>query len=397
MGALSCFFCPAKDYSQKSLSDPCPTCGRKYDFPLTNSPKKIKDYTVVKPLGRGFYGVTYIAEQGSLKTKSVLKISPKKLFDFFNKDFEEECIRHQSVATGTQHIVEIRNMSLNVNITFGNIEVPCHVAELEYIDGRLLADYLEPNSELTAIAGAQIAIDLFKIHHELRQKGVNHNDLHAENVIVESLNPDVRRTDAIDGSIRAVAIDLGSVSDGSKSDSGKSRLGDLHWIAKHLNSIVEKMLRDPDNPPDLDNRVASALQLIAQSISPSVENQRTPAPTDFIEQIEDAYKRATNTWRPWSEPLQLKTFNASYNAQTMSSWHVPQLLVDPDGQWVNSICSPGPQVITGMRGCGKTMLLRALQFHARAARLKTENPDQILDRVKSDNLRRALCFGPATA
>ena len=303
----------------------------------------------------------------------------------FGKNFEKECRKHQSVAEGTQHIVEIRDRFLDVAVAFGNTELKCHVAELAYVDGKPLADYLESKTELTATAGAQIAIDLFKIHDELRQKGVNHNDLHAENVIVESLNSDARRADAIDGSIRAVAIDLGSVSDGSKSDSRKSRLGDLHRIAIHLNSIVKRLLRDPDNISDLDNRVASELQIIAQNISPSVENQRTPAPTDFIRQIEDAFYRATNTWRPWSEPLHLRTFSASYNAQTMNSSHVPQLLVDPDGQWVNSICSPGPQVITGMRGCGKTMLLRALQFHARAARWKTENSDQILDRLKSDN------------
>ena len=69
----------------------------------------------------------------------------------------------------------------------------------------------------------------------------------------------------------------------------------------------------------------------------------------------------------------------------MQAWHVPQLLVDPDGQWLNGISSPGPQVITGMRGCGKTMLLRALQFHARAAQRGPESNGQILERLKGDN------------
>ena len=48
------------------------------------------------------------------------------------------------------------------------------------------------------------------------------------------------------------------------------------------------------------------------------------------------------------------------------AWFVPQLLVDPDG-WQARLETAGPQVITGMRGCGKTMLLRSLQFHARAS------------------------------
>ena len=385
MGKYCCFCCPTADYSEKSLDDLCPTCGRKYGFPLFDRPATVQNHTIVKHLGRGFYAATYIAERGILRTKSVLKVSPRSFFEFFPKsDFESECQTHAAVAEGTEHIVGISDM-FDADLTFGDAVVPCHVAELEYVNGRLLGDYLRPETELSATAAAQIAIDLFKIRDELQKKGVNHNDLHAENIVIEALGPDARRAGAIDDSIRAVAIDLGSISDASKSDSQKPRLGDLHWIAAHLNSLVGKLLRDPDKISDLDNRLASALQLIAQSLSPSAENQRTPGSADFTAQIEEAYYRVTQHWRPWRQPLSLRAFNASYNAQTMEAWHVPQLLVDPDGQWLNGISSPGPQIITGMRGCGKTMLLRALQFHARAAQRGTESNAEILDRIKGDN------------
>ncbi|MDE2925979.1 MAG: hypothetical protein OXT71_06230 [Acidobacteriota bacterium] len=385
MGKFCCFCCPAKDNSEKSLDDSCPTCGRTYRFPLSDFPSKIRDYSIITPLGRGFYAATYFAVRGALQTKSVLKISPKHLFDFFpGKDFRHECLTHSRVAEGTEHIVDIRDM-FDADIVFGDTKLSCHVAELEYVDGRLLADYLKPNSGLTAVAAAQIAIDLFNILDELRKKDVNHNDLHAENIIIKSLGSDSRRAGAIDETIRAIAIDLGSISDDSKSDSRNSRLGDLHWIAEHLRSLVENLLYDPDEISDLDARLASALQLIAQSITPNTENQRTPSSTDFIDQIEDAFYRVAKPWRPWQEPLSLKVFNASYNAQTMQAWHVPQLLVDTDGQWLNTISSPGPQVITGMRGCGKTMLLRALQFHARAAQREEESNGQVLKRLKRDN------------
>ena len=384
MNRLCCFCCPAEDYSEKSLKDSCPKCGRKYGFPLFDAPAMIQDYRVVRPLGRGFYAATYVAERGALNAKSVLKVSPREFFEFFpNKNFEDECQTHAKVAEGTEHIVGIRDM-FDSDVTFGSTKVACNVAELTYINGKPLADYLELETDLSATAAAQIAIDLFNIRHELQNKGVNHNDLHAGNIIIESLGSDARRAGAVDGSIRAIAIDLGSIADTSKSDSGKSRLGDLHWIAVHLKSLVDKLLRDPDRISDLDNRLATALQLILQSISPSAENQRTPAAADFIKQIEDAYYRVTQHWRPWREQLRLTAFNDSYNAQTMQAWHVPHLLVDPNGQWLNSIRSPGPQVITGMRGCGKTMLLRALQFHARAAQRESEPDSEILERLKDD-------------
>ena len=354
-------------------------------FPLFDHPAAVQNHIIVEPLGRGFYAATYVAERGHLKIKSVLKVSPRAFFEFFpDKNFESECQTHAAVAAGTEHIVGIRDM-FDADVTFRDTVVPCHVAELEHINGSLLGHYLKPETELSATTAAQIAIDLLKIRDELQKKGVNHNDLHPENIIVESLGPDARRAGAIDDSIRAIAIDLGSISDASRSDREHLRLGDLHWIAAHLNSLVGKLLCDPDKISDLDNRLASALQLIKQSITPSAEYQRTPGSADFIVQIEEAYYRVTQHWRPWQEPLSLKTFSASYNAQTMQAWHVPKLLVDPAGQWLNAISSPGPQVITGMRGCGKTMLLRALQFHARTAQRGTESNGQIVERLRGDN------------
>ena len=384
MGKYCCFFCPDVDYSEKSLDEPCPKCLRNYGFPLEKFPEEINDYKLVKSLGRGFYAATYVAERGSFGRKVVLRISPQVFYSFFsNKDFESECRLHASVAEGTEHIVDIREM-FQATVGFGDIDITCNIAELDYIEGKLLADYLDSIDKLAAPTVAQIAVDLFRIRDELKNKGVNHNDLHAENIIIAKLGRDARRAHAIDDSVRAVAIDLGSISDGSLSDFEHGRRGDIHWIWVHLNSLITNLLSDPDEISDLDNRLAHVLQFIVHSIAPSAENQRTPESSDFISQIESAYHRATEHWRPWREVLTLRTFSESYNAQTMRAWHVPQLLVDPDGQWFNAMRARGPQVVTGMRGCGKTMLLMALQFHARAAQIGQESNKEIVERIKGD-------------
>ncbi len=383
MDKYCCFLCPKEDYADKSLQDTCPTCKRKYGFPLFDCPRQIDRYRVVEALDRGFYAATFLVESGALNIRSVLKVSPVALYTFFrNKDFEGECRTHLRVSQGTEHIVGIRNM-FDADVAFGSTTILCHVAELEHVEGDTLAHHLHQDGDLSASTVAQIAIDLFGIAEALRNKRVNHNDLHDRNIIVERLQPDSARAGAIDGSIRAVAIDLGSVSDGSKSDD-QSRLGDLHWIAAHLNGLIGRLLRDPDGTSDLDNRLANVLDVIIQRISPPIVHQRT-SPSEFIDDIEEAYHRVASPWRPWDEPLILPTFGASYNAQSMRPWHVPHLLVDPNDQWLNRICSPGPQVITGMRGCGKTMLLQALQLHARAAQRKADTKATIVERLKEDN------------
>ena len=385
MHKYCCFCCPKRDYCEKSLDDLCDSCGRRYGFPLTEAPTRIRDFEIQDPLGRGFYAATYVVTRGALGAKSVLKVTPRSFFEEFEeKDFERECILHSQVAAGTEHIVGIRDM-FDVDVKFGATTIPCKVAELEYVEGDLLATHFERDEAIPVRMVAQIAVDLFHIRNELQNKGVNHNDLHASNIVIENLGADARRAAAIDDTIRAVAIDLGSIANESRSDDETERFGDLRWIAEHISELISKLLSDPDDISDIENRLANALQIIVQNISPDAEYQRTPVPEDFISHIEDSFYRVTQHWRPWREALNLKAFGASYNAQTMQAWHVPHLLVDPDGAWLNAISAPGPQVITGMRGCGKTMFLRALQFHARAAQRDGESNQQVLKRLNSDN------------
>jgi len=383
LAKFCCFACPAGDFTEKSLDQRCPSCNRPFGFPLRTPPETIGAYRVIKPLGRGFYACTYVAEKaGPLKTRHVLKVSPMSLYAFFKKDFNVESARHAQVADGAEYVVGISDV-FDADIVFGDFSAACHVAVLDYIGGVPLSDLLTGVEKLQAGTATQIAADLFRLKAELESRMVNHNDLHASNIIVERLTPGKFRQGAMDPSVRVVAIDLGSVAPDRRS--GNGYLGDLHWIARHIQALAEALLREPDTISDLGSRVANALQMIAQSIVPVLENQRTPDADDFVHLIEEQYFKTSEPWRPWRNPLVLKTFNASYNAQTLDAWHVPQLLVDPEGAWLARISAPGPLVMTGMRGCGKTLLLRAVQFHARAARHADESDDDVMTRLAKDN------------
>jgi len=383
LAKFCCFACPAGDFTEKALEQCCPTCNRPFGFPLSASPETIGPYRIIKPLGRGFYACTYVAEKiGALKTKHVLKVSPVSIYTFFKKDFNAESARHAEVADGAEYVVGISDV-FDADVVFGDFTATCHVAVLDYVEGAPLSDLFTGVTKLLGATAAQVAADLFRLKAELESRLVNHNDLHASNIIVERLTPGRYRQGAMDPSVRVVAIDLGSVAPDRRS--GNGYFGDLHWIARHIQALVEVLLREPHTISDLDSRVANALQMIAQSIAPALENQRTPDADDFVHLIEEQYFKTSEPWRPWRNPLVLKTFNASYNAQTLDAWHVPQLLVDPDGAWLARISAPGPLVMTGMRGCGKTLLLRALQFHARAARHADESDADVITRLMRDN------------
>jgi len=382
-GKYCCFLCPSMDYTEKLLSTLCPKCGNAYGFPLTAPPKAIGRYRIVKPLGRGFYAATYLCEFGNLNTKCVLKVSPKQVYECFEKDFGAECYTHQIVAQDTEHIVPITDY-FEEEVVFDSIRLPCHIAVIEFIDGQPLDKFLETPERASARSLAQIAIDLFRILREFTHKHMYHNDLHANNIIIQQLREDTRRAEALDETIRAVAIDLGSVADASKSDPCELRFGDQHWLCRHLQRMVDKLREtgdDIDRVDDLDNRIAEALERTLYFLLPSAGAVRVPTADQLIEIVRDYFARGPS---PWKEPLKLERFGDSYNAGALEPWYVPFLLVDPDGQWIQRMSAAGPLLITGMRGCGKTMLLRALDLHARAALKENEDVNDVLTRLQSD-------------
>lgn len=382
-GKYCCFNCPAKDYERKELADLCPTCGQEYGFPLTFKPKAIGNFDVESALARGFYGAAYVGRRrGPISLRRVLKVAPRAMYEFFEKSIEDEVRQHVEAADGAEFIVGVENM-FDADIDFDGRIIPCHVVELQYLDGDPLEKYLSGRRHLGAGQAAQIACDLFQMREEFELRLKHHNDLHAGNIIIQELpKASWRRGDPIEPAIRAMAIDLGSVAADRRSNDDE--VGDIHWIGTHLRRMAERLLVDSEEAGDLEKRVALKLLGISQTLSAITENQRPPSAEDMVRQIRSEYHQVAEPWRPWRVDLVLPRFEESYNAQTLDAWYVPQLLVDPEDTWVDRVSASGPLVMTGMRGCGKTMLLHSVEFHARAALRSGEAEADAVARVAQD-------------
>lgn len=372
MSKYCCFFHPEKDYSEKELTDLCPHCQRPYGFVLDHMPTEInnggKSYSVIKAVGRGFYGATYLCEiQKRFKKEQVLlKVMPVNLYNFFGKDFYEECNKHAEVSEKTEHLVKIED-AFDADICYEKEILKCHVAELQYIQGVNLSEYIGDSNHINPKIFAQIAIDLLKLWNELMRKGEFHNDLHLGNLMVEQLDGSLQRVDAIYDRIRLVAIDLNSVTDRSLSNSEGSRLGDRKYIANHI-SMLSTLLRDRyeniDDISDTDFRLIETLNKISRILSVPAPLTDIPEISELVDMIKEEFK-SNISYAPWKRTFVLSKLNDGINAQTLPTCYVPQLLVDPENKWIDEISVSGPQLITGMRGCGKTMLLAALDVHAR--------------------------------
>lgn len=378
-----CFISPSPGNSSRTITDTS-QAGYRYDFPLTNCPQKIGKFDIVRPIARGFYSVTYYVLDTLLNQPRVLKVVPKKLYQVFEKNFADECKQHAALAVESRHIVEILDQFEDV-VDFPDVtKLDCHVAVLQYVKGSTLEEILHDHSTHEPTKVAQIAIDLFTLLHELKVKRKFHNDLHYGNIIVKELSEEERRPDQVNPRIRVIAIDLGSISEESKSRDPSKRIGDIHRVSFLLQKLSEHLLRNPTDQNDNSYKLAYLLSEQSRYLMPSAENT---SDFDYIEACNAIKSKIYQTYSPWKEPFHLKRFDEYYNAQSMHAWNVPSLFVDPNNTWINDISSKGPLIITGMRGCGKTMLLRTLQFHARAvptAHSEEQNAKLIIDRIKSD-------------
>ncbi|WP_046756652.1 ORC-CDC6 family AAA ATPase [Kordia jejudonensis] len=384
----SCFNCPSlSDYTLKEKTDKCPKCGDEYGFPLSDHPENIGDIKIIKPLERGFYGSTYVGEIspfGGVKIKKVIKIIPVEIYRINNKDFKKECEEHLKVSLNSNHIVSIDTNFYheNIEVVFKNGKIiNCHAIGMDYIEGDTLKNYLNDSIIIESRSIAQIAIDLITLLKELRQNEAYHNDLHPGNLLIEKLLPQKKRIDGIDENIKLIAIDLGSLGQETKSNDDSKRAGDLHWVAECINRLSRKITDNASHYDEKDWRLAYLLEEKADYLKPPVIAQKQLSYQDLIDQIKDTYYQHNN---PWEDDLKLKNFHDSVNAQSLRPWYIPNLFVDQDNNWINSISTKGPQVITGMRGCGKTMLLRTLEFHARIVpqnEQEVKDKNLILDRI----------------
>lgn len=348
-----------------ALHERCSVCDAPYDFPLLQRPTKINGKTVTKSLGRGFYGVVYEITNPRTGIRTAAKVVPNKVYEplsqgGYGKSFDAEARLHAELSDAPM-IAKLQDWGADI-LQFGDISIDCRWMEMEFVDGTPLADVIAQGPESPRQV-AQIALDLLAFVELLKQRGRFHNDLHGENVLVTRLGDDHARRRALDPHLAIKVIDLGSAADRNKA--GAERMGDVHWVATHIQELLDQYERvNPDREPG-DVRLTAALRRVAEFYSGDMRH-REPEPADMIGTIQNAYSFGA---RPGSQPVSLRSVGEHFNAQSLPAFFARDLLYDPsDQRWSRRLMSAGPLLMAGMRGCGKTMLFRSLEWTARLHR-----------------------------
>ena len=193
---------------------------------------------------------------------------------------------HVEVSQGTQHLAEIVD-AFDSDVNFGDTVISCHVAHLQYVEGPTLGKFLSDPNNRTARNLAQISVDLFSLMQELSSKRLYHNDLHDKNIIIKQLDRrSYRSGETIEPSIKAIAIDLGSLSEMSKSGPLDDRLGDLLQVVRHILNFRNYLLENPSSITDVEYRLAIQLDQIGHMLAPDPLSQKEPPYGDIITQLQ---------------------------------------------------------------------------------------------------------------
>jgi serine/threonine protein kinase len=333
-------------------------------------------------LGRGFYSAVYKVAHPVTGGAFAMKVTPCQTYTdpdpddvtlggFPGKHFADEYQIHTKLAN-VAGVVDLLDVGIDAPVHFDDIVIDCNWMRMTYVKGRPLSDVVEHGPD-TPRQAAQIALDLLALVDQMQQLGIHHNDLHGGNAVIEVLDESQARRSLIDPYTQLRVFDLGSAAEKSKSLHGDAeRLNDIEHVAQHIMGMITAYERDnATTMSQRDLRLCAQLRRLAAYYY-GRDRVRLPAPRDMASAIERVYNFAE---QPARQPLSLDYLSQHFNAQTLPSQLAPELLHDPEGNWARRLMGPGPQLVAGMRGCGKTILLRSLEWSAHARQRNGETDD----------------------
>jgi len=375
----ACFYCI--DVKEKSLDVVCSKCGRPINIGKQLEGQKVSNYTLQQSIGRGYYGATFKAKTG-IGLDVAIKIVPKKLYEHHGKSFNDE-IKKYSALGSHPNIAELRDAGES-EVRADGVSIPVYFIVMEWVEGVSLTEFIAQQPELDANVVYGAIIDIAAGLSRFEEKNLWHNDLNSDNIRVKRLTPEEIRVRRSESPFILKIVDTGSAV--FRQVFKHRELDDLTFLGHHADTLVLAARKNADKSRLEDQFFIDQLGAIVSAILDENPSRRIPRALDVIDQVNDLYRRRdllsdqpdVHLNNPF-EYLNANDFpNESYVTRLFAS-RFP---------WIAEMILPVVQsmLITGPRGCGKTMILRNMRFRTRLSPNEDDEPtERIVDRVNGDD------------
>ena len=350
---ISCIFCGEKN---DVTSDHCVACSESLHVGKDFEGKFIENYTLLEYKARGYYGLTYKAVDNYQKTYAIKLIS-RNSYLRHGKDFDEEAKMYANLPATPSIVTYIGADS--TSLTYKDREVQFFYIACEWINGQTFKEFIA-STKLTPEDLIVAAKDLLLGLQELHENNLWHNDLHDENIMIEPINQtQMRRFGRSIPRIYKI-IDVGSMVYRNPSD--VKLLRDMNCTGNLLFQISDKLKINFDEYSKEDQYFVNLSDSAIMQMTDENPSRSFSDPISSFNKIEELYGHS----RLGIIAIR-KELDGPYgyiNANDIPSpWLLKHMFSDKL-PYFSKIISTSEQclLITGPRGCGKTMILKNMRF-----------------------------------
>lgn len=350
---ISCIFCGEKNNKNNKN---CIVCNNTLHNDEDFLGQKVDGLTLIEYKARGFYGLTFKAKDiygKNVAVKLISKIAYKK----FDKDFTEEAEKFANLPNAPTIVNYIRAGEIVLDLSEGEFEFFYIVTE--WIDGISLNEFLR--SDLAEPEDLIIAArDMLTALSELTSLNLWHNDLHDENILISNISDPQKQLFRRSISRIYKIIDVGSMA--YKNPHDTKVWGDMVNVGSHLFQIRETLKRKTHLFSKEDQYLLDLTQEICTQMMDEDPSRNFSGPNKALEDFEKYYR--TSKLGPTTKLKNLDDPYGYINANDIPSPWLLRHMFSDKLSYFREIMSIGHQslVISGPRGCGKTMILKNMRF-----------------------------------
>lgn len=310
--------------------------------------RSINGYVIQERIGKGCIGKVYKAIKTELDDVRALKFVPLDVVSR-KTNWEQEIIKVNKLRR-TEGVVHYHDHDI-VNID----GIDYLYIMWDYIPGKSLKDYINSN-ELTMQMVVDVVIRSLSVFHACKQLGIQHADFHAGNILIEEPDPL-----NINGTIQKVWI----------TDFGYGTFSQVN---------ATPPMDDYDGLCRIIQQCVEAIDI--HTLGLEARNQFRVLKNEFPKYLHESDPLAGTYARNPSELLKelrklLETKDGRDNyPKHISDFLAAELIGDNYDEWdalfvpkflaTESLLDKNTCVLTGLRGCGKTMMFRRLSFELKA-------------------------------